>query len=309
MLVRPTKPVPSTGWRRVLHAVTGGSMNPGESTAEVAHQEVLARINQNITGCYHVAIANAKGGEGKTTTTVCVGSTFAATRGDHVIAVDANPDLGNLADRIPRQTTATIRDLLNHEDRIDRYSDVRAYTSQAPSRLEVLASERDPSNAEALTEQEYLRAVGILERFHNLVLTDCGTGLTHPVMTGVLHTSDALILVSSPALDGAQTADHTLEWLDAQGYHHLVARTVVAISVDRPGPATVNVTELVRHFEAKVRAVKVLPFDPHLAEGSIIDFDRLRKPTKTALEELAAMVADDFPAAAGRHHGPAGVGR
>ena len=120
---------------------------------------------------------------------------------------------------------------------------------------------------------------------------------------------DALVLVSSPALDGAQSADATLAWLDAQGYHHLVERTVFVISAVRPGSTSINVPDLVAHFEAKVRAVHVLPFDPHLAEGSIIDLERLQKPTRRALEELAAMVADDFPCAAGRHHGPAGVGR
>lgn len=311
MLLRPAKPVPSRGWRRVVHLATGGSVTPALSADDVRRHELAQRVNQVVRGTYNVAELSMKGGVGKTAVTVGLGSTLAALRGDHVIAVDANPDLGTLAERIPRQTPATIRDLLNEAaaGRIHRYGDVRAFTSQAPSRLEVLASERDPSKAEAFSEAEYLQVIEVLETYYNLILTDCGTGLTHSVMSGVLATADALVLVSSPALDGAQSADATLAWLDAQGYHHLVERTVFVISAAKPGSTSINVPDLVAHFETKVRAVHVLPFDPHLAEGSIIDLERLQKPTRHALEELAAMVADDFPSAAGRHHGPAGVGR
>jgi MinD-like ATPase involved in chromosome partitioning or flagellar assembly len=304
MLFRPAKRPPAAGWRRLIHALTGGAVNPGESGEEVRRRQLVNRVNQPIRGDYKIAVLSLKGGVGKTTTTVGLGSTFAALRGDHVVAADANPDRGTLAGRIPTQTAATVRDLLDDIDNIHRYSDVRAYTSQAPSRLEVLASERDPHRAEAFSESDYRAAVSVLEGFYNLILTDCGTGLTHSAMRGVLGAADALVLVSSPALDGAQSADATLTWLDAQGYHHLVERTVVVISVSRPGASTVNVDQLVEYFQARVRAVQLIPFDPHLAEGSEVDLDRMSAATREAFMELAALVADDFPAAAGRHHGP-----
>ena len=304
MLFRPAKRPPASGWRRLIHALTGGAVNPGESGEDARRRQLVNRVNQPIRGDYKIAVLSLKGGVGKTTTTVGLGSTFAALRGDHVVAADANPDRGTLAGRIPTQTVATVRDLLDDIDNIHRYSDVRAYTSQAPSRLEVLASERDPHRAEAFSETDYLGAVSVLEGFYNLILTDCGTGLTHSAMRGVLGAADALVLVSSPALDGAQSADATLTWLDAQGYHHLVERTVVVISVSRPGSSTVNLGQLVEHFQARVRAVQLIPFDPHLAEGSDVDLDRMSAATRQAFMELAALVADDFPAAAGRHHGP-----
>ncbi len=304
MLFRPTKRPPASGWRRMVHLVTGGGVNPGESPADVRRRHLTERVNQPIRGDYKIAVLSLKGGVGKTTTTVSLGSTFADLRGDHVVAIDANPDLGTLGGRIPSQTPATVRDLLHDQQRIHRYSDVRAFTSQAPSRLEVLASERDPHKAEAFSETDYREAVAILDNFYNLILTDCGTGLTHSAMRGVLDTADALVLVSSPALDGAQSADATLNWLAAQGYGHLVQRTVVVICSARPGSSGVNLGQLVEHFAPQVRAVKVIPFDAHLAEGSEVDLDRMASSTRDAFVELAALVADDFPDAAGRHHGP-----
>ena len=304
MLFRPTRRPPASGWRRFVHRVTGGGLNPGESSDDVRRRQLAERVNQPIRGDYKIAVLSLKGGVGKTTTTVTLGSTFADLRGDHVVAIDANPDLGTLGGRIPSQTPATVRDLLNDQQRIHRYSDVRAFTSQAPSRLEVLASERDPHKAEAFSETDYRQAVTILDNFYNLILTDCGTGLTHSAMRGVLDTADALVLVSSPALDGAQSADATLHWLTAQGYAHLVERTVVVISSARPGSSGININELVEHFASEVRAVTVIPFDTHLAEGSEVDLDRMSPTTRDAFVELAALVAEDFPDAAGRHHGP-----
>ncbi|HEY3610398.1 MAG TPA: ATPase, partial [Pseudonocardiaceae bacterium] len=38
-----------------------------------------------------------------------------------------------------------------------------------------------------------------------------------------------------------------------------------------------------------------IPFDPHLEEGAEIELDRLAPQTRTALLELGATVADDFP--------------
>jgi MinD-like ATPase involved in chromosome partitioning or flagellar assembly len=39
----------------------------------------------------------------------------------------------------------------------------------------------------------------------------------------------------------------------------------------------------------------LVPFDPHLEEGAEIDLNRLKRETREALIELAAVVADGFP--------------
>ena len=166
--------------------------------------------------------------------TTTLGSTFASLRGDRVVAVDANPDRGTLSQKIPLETTATVRHLLRDAARITRYSDVRAYTSQGPSRLEVLASEQDPAVSEAFSEDDYRRTIDLLEHFYNIVLTDCGTGLMHSAMKGVLDIADSLVIVSSGSVDGARSASATLDWLDAHGYRDLVQRSVAVINSVRP---------------------------------------------------------------------------
>ncbi|WP_245154233.1 MinD/ParA family protein [Rhodococcus sp. 1R11] len=303
LLKRP-KRTSSSGWRRGVHRLTGGVINPGESTAEERYRNQVDRIRQPVLGDYRIAFLSLKGGVGKTTTTLGLGSTFASLRGDCVVAVDANPDFGTLGERVPRQTASTVRDLLAAAPNIRRYSDIRAHTSQAPSRLEVLAGERDPSASEMFGEEDYRAVIDMLQVYYNLILTDCGTGIMHSAMNGVLQLANALVLVSSPAVDGARSAAATLDWLELHGYGHLVERTVVVISSVRPGSSAVDMNLLQQHFLERCRAVLVVPFDEHLAEGAVVDLEKLRPQTRSAFVELAAMVADDFPAASGRHSGP-----
>jgi len=294
-LIKQTKRPPQSGWRKAVFVASGHLVNVGESPADVRRRELITRVNQPLRGCYKIAMLSLKGGVGKTTTTTTLGSTFASLRGDRVIAVDANPDRGTLSQKIPLETTATVRHLLRDAERIHRYSDIRAYTSQGPSRLEVLASDQDPAVSEAYSEDDYRRTVALLEHFYNIVLTDCGTGLMHSAMKGVLDIADALVIVSSGSVDGARSASATLDWLDVHGYRDLVARSVAVINSVRPRAGSVDLDKLGQHFGARCRAVCRIPFDAHLEEGAEIELDRLGPPTRLALLELAATVADGFP--------------
>ena len=294
-VVRPPRRTPKAGWRKALYVGSGKLINPGESPAERRQRELIGRVNQPLRGCFKIAMLSLKGGVGKTTITTTLGATFASLRGDRVIAVDANPDRGTLSQKIPIETTATIRHLLRDADKVTRYSDVRAYTSQGASRLEILASEQDPAVSEAFSERDYLRAISLLEHYYNIVLTDCGTGLMHSAMKGVLDLADALVVVSSGSVDGATSASATIDWLDAHGYGDLVKRSIVVINSVRPKAGSVDLDKLAAHFEARTRAVCRIPFDPHLEEGAEIELERLEPATRLALLELAAAMADAFP--------------
>ncbi|WP_407671523.1 nucleotide-binding protein [Nocardia aurantiaca] len=300
--LRRAKKAPGSGWRRAVHHMSGGAINPGMSAEERRLQELVARIRQPVRGDYRIAVLSLKGGVGKTTTTMGLGSIFSSIRGDRVIAVDANPDFGTLSQRVPLQTRSTVRDLLLDEH-IQRYSDVRRHTSQGSSRLEVLASERDPAASEAFSEEEYRAVARILQRFYNIILTDCGTGLMHSAMAGVLDLAHSLVLISSSAIDGARSAAATLDWLSLHGHDHLVRNAVVVINLPRPGSPNVGINQLRDYFLSRCRAVHIIPYDAHLGEGAEIDLHRLSKPVKRAYVELAATVADDFGADHRRYRG------
>lgn len=300
-LLGQPKRKPSGGWRRWLYLSSFTTVNLGDGPKAMRRTMLTSQAGRPLRGCYRIAVLSLKGGVGKTTITATLGSTFAAARGDRVIAVDANPDRGTLSQKVPLETPSTVRHLLRDAEGINSYSDVRGYTSQGPSRLEVLASESDPAVSEAFSSDDYTRTLEVLTRFYSLVLTDCGTGMLHSAMSAVLKNADVLIVVSSGSVDGARSASATLDWLDAHGYQELVGNSIAVINAVRPrsgkGGSRVDHAKVADHFARRCRAVLQVPFDPHLEEGAEISLDRLKPTTRDALTELAATVATGFPGA------------
>ncbi len=293
-IVRRRSDRPGSGWRRAVHVVSGGLVNPGIGPAEQRRQDLALRVRRPLPGPRQIAVTSMKGGVGKTTVTALLGLMLAEHRGDRIVALDANPDAGTLADRLTGKTDSTVRDLLDAADDLRSLSDVARFTTLA-GRLQVLASEQDPARSEAFDRAEYERVCAVLARFYNIVVTDSGTGMVHSAMDGTLALANSLVIVGSLTVDGASRAAKTLDWLVAHGHGAMVERAVVAISRDRTSNE-IDTELLLAHFSARCRAVVVLPHDPHLATGGRIELDALRTATTDAFLELAAHVADGFVA-------------
>jgi MinD-like ATPase involved in chromosome partitioning or flagellar assembly len=287
---------PGSGWRRTVYRATGGLVRVGESSANLRRRDLVNRARTPVAGGHHrVAVLSLKGGVGKTTTAVGLGATLASLRGDRVIAVDANPDRGTLSDKVRLETSATVRDLLNERDQVARYADIRSFTSQSSSRLEVLASDRDPGVSVAFSGEDYRQVCRMLEHYYSICITDSGTGLLHSAMSGVLELADHIILVSSASVDGARSASATLDWLDAHDCGDLVRDAVVVLSaIKRRSKSTVDLDRLEQHFAARCRAVVRIPYDAHLEEGAEVELELLSPETAEAFLNLAAIVGDGF---------------
>ena len=291
-IVRRRSDKPGSGWRRAVHVASAGLVNPGIGPLEQRRQELALRIRRPLPGPRQIAVASMKGGVGKTTVTALLGLMLAEHRGDRVVALDANPDAGTLADRLAGGTDSTVRDLLDSIGDLRSLSDVARFTTLS-GRLQVLASEQDPARSEAFDRAEYERVCAVLSRFYNIVVTDSGTGMVHSAMDGTLALANSLVVVGSHTVDGASRASKTLDWLVAHGHDEMVERAVVVLSRDRTS-REVDGERLIAHFGARCRAVVVVPRDPHLATGGRIELDALRPATSDAFLELAALVADDF---------------
>ena len=288
-------PVPHQGWRRTVHRGTGGLVNPGPSLVEQRRRELEQRLRTPIEGSRRVVVMSRKGGVGKTTIALALGSTFAMLRGDRVIAVDANPDAGNLAHRVAPPHDRTVTDVLRDLDAITTYATLRRYTSQAPeSRLEVLASDDDPRIGMALARDDYHRLIGLLDRFYNLILLDTGTGILDSANQGLLTEADQVVLVVRAGIDGGRAGALTLDWMDEHGFDDLVARTVVVVNAERRGAAPPDLMR--RHFEKRCACVVTVPWDDALEPGALTDMSALSRRTRESLVDVAAAVADNFTA-------------
>jgi MinD-like ATPase involved in chromosome partitioning or flagellar assembly len=284
---------PQRGWRHLLYILT--RINLGLSPDELYEMDLHTRIRRNARDSYQIGVFGLKGGVGKTAITVSLGSALSKVRGDRILAIDADPDGGNLADRAGRQSAATIADLLSDKE-LARYNDIRAYTSMNGSNLEVLSSEDYSGARREFNDEDWNGATGIVSRYYNLVLADCGAGLFQPAARGVLSTVSGLVIVASASIDGARQAAVTMDWLRQNGYQDLLGRSCVVINHVVPGKPNIDIDDLVQQFERHVPPgrVIVLPYDKHIAAGTEIQLDLLGKSFRRRIIELAAGLSDDF---------------
>jgi MinD-like ATPase involved in chromosome partitioning or flagellar assembly len=293
---RTTRPAPHGGFNRFLYEATLHLVNLGDSAKVQAYNAMSARIQRRFEGgARFVPVLTRKGGVGKTTITTLLGMALADARDDRVIAIDANPDRGTLAERVDRQTRETVRDVVTKAASIGGYTDFSQFVSRDATRLDILASDTDPTLSEAFDDNDYNVVAGLAARYYSLVLTDCGTGIVHAVMRATLQRADSIVVVSGGSVDEARLASETLTWLEANGYGDLVPNAVVAINLATQGTHLVKVDEIEAHFQSRVREIVRIPYDPQLAAGSVVNWGDLRPVTQYAARELAALVVEGLP--------------
>lgn len=301
-----TRRVPADeGWRHAVYVATGHLVNLGAGPAERLLLEQKAQIASNIPGNYQVPVLSLKGGVGKTRTVAGLGTVFATYRNEPVVAVDANPTYGSLGRVVDPRATSTIREYVAEGKvlRDPRYTDTyplsRKHTGQNPQGLEVLAGNQNVANPLALDANMFDETLQRTRRFYQLALIDCGSSIEHAVMPAVLRSANAVVIVGTANYDGAAAAEQTIDWLAARGKHDLLRRSVVVLNDVYDCAEKKFMTAVTHSLKQRVGAVKTVPFDEHLRDGAVLDFDALHKPTQLAYIEIAAWLAEGFPTPGG----------
>nr|WP_197053035.1 MinD/ParA family protein [Microbacterium hominis] len=292
---RAVRPEPDGAWQHLVYTLSGRRINLGDSKRARARKALDRRIAAPLHGgAKFVPVLSRKGGVGKTTITTLLGMALADAREDRVIAVDANPDRGTLAERIGRSSGKTVRDLVRAHADVQGFNDISEIVARDHTRLDIIASDTDPHVSEAFNDSDYDAVADVAAHFYSLVLTDTGTGIVHSVMGATLARADQLIVVAGLSVDEARLASETLTWLESNGYADLVRSAVVVLNTARPGAALVRAGELQSHFQTRVGHVVRVPYDAHIASGSAIVFRDLQPETREAARELAAIVVESL---------------
>ncbi|MFT4051570.1 MAG: MinD/ParA family protein [Microbacterium sp.] len=296
---RVVRPEPEGAWRQFVYTVSGRRINLGDGKRVQARKALDLRIGAPLAGgAKFVPVLSRKGGVGKTTVTTLVGMALADTREDRIIAIDANPDRGTLAERIGRASGRTVRDLVRVHGEVRGFNDISQIVARDSTRLDVIASDTDPHVSEAFSDRDYQEVADVAAHYYSIVLTDTGTGIVHSVMDATLQRADELIVVAGMSVDEARLASETLTWLESNGYADRVRSAIVVLNCARPGEPLVRPDELVAHFRTRVRSVVRVPYDPHIALGSAISFRDLLPETREAARQLAAVVVEGLRAPA-----------
>ncbi|KAA9143573.1 MinD/ParA family protein [Microbacterium lushaniae] len=280
-------------WQQIVYSLSRHRINLGDSRKARERKQLDVRISAPLPGgARFVPVLSRKGGVGKTTITTLLGMALASARDDRVIAIDANPDRGTLADRIGRVGGRTVRDLARVRGEVTGFNDISTIVARDETRLDVLASDSDPRVSEAFSDRDYHDVAAVAAHYYSIVLTDTGTGIVHSVMGATLEMADELVIVAGLSVDEARLASETLTWLEMNGYAEQVRNAVVVLNNARPGTPLVSERELETHFRTRVRTVVRMPYDPLIGAGSEITFRDLQPATRQAARHLAAAVVE-----------------
>ncbi|TPG35295.1 MinD/ParA family ATP-binding protein [Mycolicibacterium hodleri] len=295
-LVPSKRIVPARGWRRVVYKATFGLINPGQSPEEIREAQLEARIKVKLRGHYKVGVMG-KGGVGKTTVSASIGSVFAELRQeDRVVAIDADTAFGKLGSRVDPKAVGSYWELAG-DQHLETFADVRSRVGNNSAGLFVLAGEGSPARRRVLDPAIYREATARLDRYFSIAVVDCSSTMDTPVTQEVLRDLDALVVVSSPWVDGAAAAGQTMDWLANRGLTSLLRRTVVVLN-DSDGHADKRTRAiLAQQFAGQGQVVIEVPFDPHLRPGGVIEGTaEMSGPTRRKFLEIAAALAEHFPA-------------
>lgn len=292
----PTRKVePSRGWRLALYRATFGLINLGPSADELRQVELENKIKSVLRGRYKIGVMG-KGGVGKTTVSASVGSVFAELRQeDRVVAIDADTAFGKLGSRIDPKAQGSYWELAS-DQHLETFADVRSRVGNNAAGLFVLAGEATPARRRVLDPAIYREAISRLDRHFTISIIDCSSTMDTPVTQEVLRDLDALIVVSSPWVDGAAAAGQTMDWLAARGLTGLLQRTVIVLNDSDSHADKRTRSILAQQFATQGQTVIEVPFDGHLRPGGVIDHTReMSTTTRRRFVEIAAALADHFP--------------
>lgn len=299
LFVKEQKPRPVGGFRGAIYSMTGGAWNMGPGAKQRQEDELGRRISRQLQGSYNTAVLSLKGGIGKTSTTVGVGLTLAEFRGDAPCAIDANPDSGDLVERAlgegiyQQASPRTITDLLRNIDTVDSLTALARYMHHA-GRLHLIAGEQDPEVSDSLTAAEYLQIRKLISSYYSVALTDCGTGVTHNAMSGILQSADNLVIAAGYAVSGAKRARSTLHWLASHGYEDLARNAIVVITDKDEVSSRVDKDAIEEHLSGICRQLIAVPHDRGVADGDLVTLDVLKPETRRAYKEIAAAIVDGY---------------
>lgn len=270
--------------RAVLKVLSLGLAKPKPGREELEHRRNERMIRSAAwPRSVRIAVANPKGGAGKTPTALVLGGILAKNRGGSVAvwdAADAAGSLSVIAEGVQAQCLSAIE---ADPGQFAHPGTISACAATQTSNADVLASLGDRE----FDGESIERILWTLDRTYRISIADTGNVQHSEAFTAVIAMADILVVPTTITASTVEKALHLLDRLQAT--HDLAQRAVVAVLHTR-GPETPGLSaQLPGLFAgAGVGAVLDIPFDSAIASGTPLSIDSLNRASQIAWTQLAA---------------------
>ncbi|MGZ0712588.1 nucleotide-binding protein (plasmid) [Coraliomargarita sp. W4R53] len=289
----PEDQVSTSGWAGFL-----ARLGFGPSPHAVARAEDERAVSRQWAGCRTIAVANGKGGVGKTMSTAMLAAVFGRYGGGNVLAWDNNDTRGTLGWRTEQGLyDNTIKDLLPAAEHLlaphTGISDIARYVHhQSVDRYDVLRSNPELLAAhQRIATAEFDLLMQVAARYYRVVIFDSGNDESADRWLRMVDSSHQLVIPTVASTESAESASLLLEALSERDERSrtLASNAVVIVTESEPH-ARLAANAIADGFAGQVRAVARVPFDPALKSGPL-RLDQLRPITRDAWIRTAASIA------------------
>ncbi len=290
------------GWRGRANRWSGGMLKLRQGPAEVEHLAAEAMVRRSFDGPRTIAVANTKGGAGKTTSAWMLARTLGVLRGGGVACWDNNETTGTLGFRGVRAGhQRTARDLLEAVHRFDsvegsRVGDLAGFVrSQGDAHFDLLASDDRLSLEGQIDAADVETLRKLMLRFYKLLIIDTGNNMRASNWVEAVYKADHLLIPSPTTWEGGSVGLKNLETLRQNGVSAEWLRrnaTVVLWTAPGGGRDRSIARELREAFGSHVGAVHEVPLDREFTPGTQIDHNEVSPATHAAWLKVAASIAE-----------------
>ena len=254
-----------------------------------------AIASPRLTRCATIAVVSPKGGVGKTTTTVLLGSLLARVRRDRIVAVDTNPDFGSLGRTLTPDHQVFVDDLSDVLEQPDlSVTALDRHLGRAFEGLMVLPAPTDPTRMAQLNEESYRRVITRLQSMVGVLVLDCGTGLQEPAARAAQAAADQIVLISDAHPATASLVAEAAELLRTVG----PPLTLVVNKMPRKRDTRLDLSGLeglVQDAHGLITLDEDLRSATKVANGDY-SWDDAPDQWRRAIRELAVSLQADWPA-------------
>ena len=299
---------PTQGWRGAAAKI---GIKLSKSQRELDYDRDVHRIRRRLAYPHNVVVVSLKGGVGKSTAAVAIGSTLAKHRDvTDVVLFDSVTD-GSLRQRMPREqnrsVTSDARQFLRSipQDRKLEHTEMAVRLYSNPAGLQVLVAAQD-INDYTLDVTEFHRVLSALHGKHMVNLIDVSPDRRVSTFWPAIQAAHAVVLVTTPTPLSVAGTKRFIDLLRESECKDLLLRTVLLWNDAAPGAEVVidvkaTKQRLVSHLSTQNTPSTCLvdiPRDRHLAASGEINLDKgkgLNKATRRQFERAAALLMDKMP--------------